>query len=251
MVQQNPPLLILVPIPDSFRLSDLILPDELVNRVAFNYSKYPDLDIMEAVVGGMSFNLTHHLAQDVSQYFSANKLNHIFCNAPEHPMSAIGIALSDHIANAKHDSTINRAFLELARIIGEALDAASVIWQPAKLHIGFEYFAEASNQYITGGPFPVLIQIAISESPDGIFQTFGLSYFSGQEMRLSAPSHYQPNQVIKRLVRIAHDIATNGKIDAPTEAQGFTPGEKLSLAPNSDFSVVDIKIVAAEPRQLN
>ncbi|QTD56429.1 hypothetical protein [Parasphingorhabdus cellanae] len=250
MMQDNPPLLIMVPLSDSFRLPDLTLPDDVANRVILNRSKYPDLKSIEAVVGGMSFHLTHHLAQDNFQHFSADKLNHIFCIAPESPMSAIGITLSEHIANAKHDSTINRTFLELARIIGKALNATSVIWQPAKLHIGFEYFAEASQQYITGGPFPVLIQIAISESSDGKFQTFGLSYFSEQEIRLSAPTDYPANQVIKRLVRIAHDIATNGRIDTATEAQGFVPGETLSLSPSADLSIVDIAIAAGPSRQL-
>lgn len=251
MVQQNPPLLLIVPVADTFRLSDLILPEEITARVTLNHAKYADLDMLEAIVGGMSFTLTHHVKQDAFQNFSTQKLNHIFCNAPEQQMPAIGVALSDHIANAKHDSTVNRTFLELARIIGEALNATSVIWQPAKLHIGFEYFVEASDQYITGGPFPVLIQIAISESPKGTFHTSGLSYFSGQEMRLSAPATYPARQVIKRLVRIAHDIATNGKIDTPTEAQGFVPGETLSLNPSADHHIVDIEIVAGKPRQLH
>ncbi len=251
MVQQNPPLMLMVPVADTFRLSDLKLPDEVATRVTLNHSKYADLDVIEAIVGGMSFNLTHHAAQDVFQHFSAKKLNHIFCSAPASPIPAIGIALSDHIANAKHDSTVNRTFLELAWIIGEALNATSVIWQPAKLHIGFEYFSEASHQYITGGPFPVLIQIAISENPKGTFHTYGLSYFSGQEMRLSAPAGYPPNQVVKRLVRIAHDIATNGKIDSQTEAQGFVPEEMLTLTPSKDLSVVDITIIAGKPGQLH
>ena len=251
MVQQNPPLLLMVPVADTFRLSNLSLPDEIASRVRLNHSKYPDLDVTEAVVGGMSFTLTHHVTKDVFGLFAVKKLNHIFCSAPESPMPAIGIALSDHIANARHDSSVNRTVLELAWIIGEALNATSVIWQPAKLHIGFEYFSEASHQYITGGPFPVLIQIAISENPKGTFHTYGLSYFSGQEIRLSAPANYPPNQVIKRLVRIAHDIATNGKIESQTEAQGFVPDETLTLNPSEDLGIVDIKIVAAGPRQLN
>ncbi|MEP3191680.1 MAG: hypothetical protein ABJO44_17015 [Parasphingorhabdus sp.] len=244
-------MLIMVPTADTFRLSDLILSDEIAKSVTLNASKYPDLNVVEAVLGGMSFTLTYHRPDDAFQHFPNNQLDHIFCNAPEHPMPAIGISLSDHIANAKHDSTVNRNFLKLGRLLGEALHATSVIWQPAKLHIGFEYFTEATNQYSDGGPFPVLVQIAISESSEGAFQTFGLSYFSEQEIKLSTPADYPSDQVIKRLVRIAHDIATNGKIDTATEAEGFVSGETLSFTPNADQSVVNVTIAAGEPRQLH
>lgn len=251
MVPQNPILLIMAPMPDSFRLGDLILPQDGAGPVAFNLAKFPGIEAIEAVLAGLSFTLTYHRAEEARQFFSEGKWDPIFYSPPKQPLPAIGISLSDHIISAKHDSTVNRTLLQLARIIGEALEAKSVVWQPAKLHIGFEYFAEATRQYSDGGPFPVLVQIAISESADGIFQTSGLSYFSGQEMRLSAPLDYPPNQVIKRLVRIAHDIASNGKIDTPIETEGFVPGEMLSLTPSSDLAFVDIAIAASSPRQLH
>ncbi|GAA0483833.1 hypothetical protein GCM10009096_27930 [Parasphingorhabdus litoris] len=250
MVQNEPPLLIMIPETAEFRLSQLALPKELATQITLNVEKYSDLNIIEAVMGGMSFTLTQHLAQDAFRHFSAQKLDHIFCHAPECPAPAIGISLSDHMAGAKHDTTVNRNFLKLARLIGQTLDATSIVWQPARLHVGFDYFVEATSQYSEGGPFPVLVQIAISEDSKGRFQTFGLSYFSGQEVRLNAPADYPQNQVIKRLVRIAHDIATNGKIDTPTEAEGFASGETLSFTPNADQTIVDVMVVAGKPRQL-
>lgn len=250
MIESDPPLLVMADMPPDYRLTDLSLSGDASEIISLSTSERQGLNRLEAMIGGMTFTLIHYRSNEISERFSAADWEPLFYESPETNLSGIGIALGEHIAAAKHSRTINRALLQLAQHVGQAIGADSIAWRPAQLNIGFDYFVGATDHYVAGGPFPVLAQIAISESPDGIFQTSGLSYFADQEIRLGKPAGYSPNELIKRLVRIAHDIATNGKIDEKVEADGFVQGEKLSITPNDNGKFVDIAIVTDGPRQL-
>lgn len=250
-MQSDLPILIMADIPETFSLADLQLSDQAADIITLTPLQYENRDKLEAMIGGMSFTLTHLDTSEIRPIFENADMEHIFCKPPSKKTPGIGIALGDHILSARHSETVNRALLQLARHVGQSLNAAAIVWQPAQLHIGFDYFIGATDHYITGGPFPVLAQIAISETAKGEFQTAGLSYFSDQEIRISAPAGYAPNEVVKRLVRIAHDIATNGKIETKIETDGFIAGEKLFLTPQDNGQSVEIIISANEPRHLN
>ncbi|HEY9093186.1 hypothetical protein [Parasphingorhabdus sp.] len=247
-MQSDLPLLILADIPQDFALKDLTLSDQASTDIYFAPSQYENLDRLRAVTSGMAFDLVHYSADEITQSLADTDLQHIFCETPEKQLSGIGIALTEHISAAKSDGTINRALLDLARHIGHSIKASSIIWRPAQLHIGFDYFIGAIDHYIAGGPFPVLVQVAITQLPDGKMQTSGLSYFAGQEIRISAPSDYAPNEVVKRLVRIIHDIATNGKVEEEAVIDGFNAGERLSITPVENGQSVEIAITANGPR---
>lgn len=250
-MQSDLPILIMADIPDMFCLADLKLSDQAADIITLIPSQYQNRDRLKAMIGGMSFTLTHLDTSEIDQTFTISDMEHIFCKPPTKKTPGIGIALDEHIMSARHSQTVNRALLQLARHVGQSLNAATIVWQPAQLHIGFDYFIGATDHYIAGGPFPVLAQIAISETAKGEFQTSGLSYFSDQEITITAPAGYAPNEVVKRLVRIAHDIATNGKIEAKIETDGFVSGETLVLTPQDDGQSVEIIIAASEPRHLN
>ncbi len=248
-MQTDLPLLIMADIPQSFCLTDLILSEQAMEIIGLNPSQYHNQ--MEAVISGMTFSLIHYSTEEIDQSLPTTDLEHIFCEPTELKLSGIGIALGENIKSAKHSETINRALLQLTSYVGQSIKATAIIWRPAQLQIGFDYFAGATDHYLKGGPFPVLAQIAVSKTTEGSFLTSGLSYFSGQEATINTPTGYAPNQVIKRLVRIAHDIATNGKVEKSIETDGFIPGEILSLIPREDGQVVEIVIVPNQARQLH
>ena len=98
-------------------------------------------------------------------------------------------------------------------------------------------------------PIPALVQIGIAETESGMFETTGLDYFAGQEVRLNAPTGYAANEAVKRLVRIAHDIASNGKIDNEIETSGLVAGESLLFRPSEDHRYLDVSISKAEEKR--
>ena len=247
-MQSDLPLLILADMPQDFALTELTLSKEASAVIDLAPAQIQNLDRVSAITSGMTFDLVRCSSDEVAENLAVPGLQHIFSEPPQKPLSGIAIAPAEHISAAKSDGTINRALLDLARHVGHAIKASSIIWRPAQLHIGFDYFVGAIDHYIAGGPFPVLAQIAISETPDGKMQTSGLSYFAGQEICISAPADYAANDVAKRLVRIAHEIATNGKVEEETVINGFTAGERLSIVPDESGQIVEIAITAHGPR---
>ncbi|MEW4466822.1 hypothetical protein AB1K62_03190 [Parasphingorhabdus sp. JC815] len=243
-MQRDLPLLILADIPKDFSLTDLALSEQATKTIELAPSQYQNLDKLRATVSGMTFDLICYSAPETETILATKDLQQVFCEPPVEQISGIGISLSEHITVGRQDGTVNRALLHLAKHIGQAIKASSIIWQPAQLHIGFDYFAGAIEHYISDGPFPVLVQIAISETPEGEMETCGLSYFADQEIRLRAPDNYAANEVAKRLVRIAHDMATNGRIEEKSVQDGFIPGEKLSIMPGEDGQWVEIAIIS-------
>ncbi|VAW04723.1 hypothetical protein MNBD_ALPHA04-1722 [hydrothermal vent metagenome] len=242
MVQITSPLILLAELPKDFQLSDLNLSGKNGERILFNTQKYSDLEVIEAILDGMAFTLTHLTRDETHQNLEIEKLSKIFCKTPRYTVSGIAISLGDNLSGGGHITPVNRALLELGYMIGQDIQAQAIIWVPANQLVGFDYFGEATRQYVDGGPLPILVQVAIKDNEDQSFQTTGLSYFAGQEIFLSAPEEYTSSDTIKRLVRIAHDIATNGRIDNEVETDGLVDGERISFTPDAEKKRVHVKI---------
>ena len=178
-------------------------------------------------------------------------LNRIFCDHVPTSPDVISLSLGENVGNAKHLPAINKAILKLGRLIGDAVGSTSVVWNPADIIIGFDFFRENTQQYLDGGPFPVLIQVRIDERANGQTNTVGLDYFAGQEIRLEAPDTYTSGDIGKRIVRIVHDIATNGKIDTHITTAGLTHGETISFQPSDDLSILNVVISYNAKAQLH
>ena len=73
-------------------------------------------------------------------------------------------------------------------------------------------------------------------------ETTGLDYFTSQEIRLETPVDFPANEAVKRLVRIAHDIATNGKVDSKIEIPAMARSEKLLFRPSEDGRYLNVSI---------
>ena len=203
---------------------------------------------LEIVSDGLSFFISYHGAEKTASRLYNCDLSHVFTEQPAYGLSAIGIAYGNHIIGGKHTKAINQAILRLARNLGEYFSASTIIWLPAPVHCEFTFFKQITSQYEDGGPFPVLAQIAISESFNNILITSGLIYFAGQEIKLNTSKGYDPNAAMKTLVRIAHDIASNGKIDNFLITEGLTSGEIITFSPLENQNIVEITISEEEQK---
>jgi len=225
----QPPLRIIADLSEGFQLGDLSFPA----NVTVKQSKRHALDL---TIDGMTFVLTRDEAISTSEF------DHMFCDAIPETTSGLGLRSEDDVA--KHTETANRALLALGSQIGQAIDASTIVWSPGNTLVGFEYYVEATQQYLEGGPFPSLVQVSFVESVWGALTTKGLDYFADQEIVLTTPVNYRRDEALKRAARIAHDIATNGKIDAEIKTKGLVKGETIHFNPSEDLRIlyVDIKI---------
>ncbi len=245
MINDLPPLLITGHFPGSFDLQKLLQKDSVRSVAILNEGKYPGLNQFEVIANGIAFELQLFDEVETKNVLQENCTETLFGSAPKPGTKSIAVSLSDNLISGRHLPTINRALLAIAKLLGREVSASHISWLPAQQSIAFEHFEEAVDDYLAGGPVPVLIQIAIIKSPDGNLQTWGLKYFSDQEIILQPAPDMNDSEAIKRLVRISHDIAVNGRIDNELEADGIAKGERISYKPSSNFTELAVKIAFA------
>jgi len=244
MKDHLPPLIIVGSFPDRFNLSDLLQSNPIQKNCSLTKEKYAGLDRHEIIMDGMAFELKQFNEAETENILQQNSGATLFGSAAIQGSMGIGLWLGEHLKSGRHLPSINRALLGIAKILGQAVSATHICWRPARHSIDFGHFEEAVDDYLAGGPTPVLIQIAITKNQNNALQTHGLNYFSNQEITLAETSNMSESEAIKRLVRISHDIAINGKIDNALEVDGLNKGEKITFRPSQNLSELTVQISA-------
>ncbi|MBL0924348.1 MAG: hypothetical protein IBJ12_07765 [Sphingomonadaceae bacterium] len=158
-------------------------------------------------------------------------LKKIFCNLDSSSVgSVLGISLGDHVAGGERVPAIVQGLLGVGQRLGKLLGATGAIWHPADILSGFPYFSEAVADYLGGGGFPALALVNFKGGKDGSIVTHGLALLSGQELEI-CPAEMGQSEVMRRVVRVVHDIATNGPVQNPVELAGIEAGEIIHLEP--------------------
>jgi hypothetical protein len=150
---------------------------------------------------------------------------------PDMIATSVAIEFGPNLAGGLHIPAIVKAYLEFASILASEIDAAAVRIHAANLICGVDYFLEAVTSYVAGGPFPALALIAFDplESGKG-FQTTGLAAFAGQELLFEADA--MPNsEMMRRVVRLVHDIAANGPIAHAETLPDIDEGAYIDIVP--------------------
>jgi hypothetical protein len=225
---------------DSAAEADAALRSLLDGRTEISYSQPGAASgpVYDIVYRGVTFRLT--VSRDVPDLAGVKK---IFCNLDSASIGcAIGIELSDHVAGGERVPVIIQALLDASQKLGTSLGAVGAVWHPANVVSGFDYFAEVVADYLGGGAFPVLAMVNFKAGHDGMINSTGLSFVSGQELQIAGGSMEQ-NEIMRRVVRVVHDIAVNGSIQAGTKLTGIEVDEVLefSLLPEPDRIRLDIR----------
>jgi hypothetical protein len=156
------------------------------------------------------------------------------------------LSLNAHVAGGERVPPVALALFSAGAAIAQSLNANAVLWSPANILSTIEYFAEAVNGYANGGAFPVLSTIDFEFDHDrSTLLSSGLSWFSGQEFKLEgAEPVLNRMELMKRAVRLAHDIAVNGPVLALQTIADLHPHAKIMLFPNPSATLVIAKITS-------
>jgi hypothetical protein len=150
---------------------------------------------------------------------------------PKRSQSAIAVDLGAAVSGGNRMPPVAKAFLEAVALLATGLKATAVAFRPARLLCDATYFSEAVQAYANGAAFPALATISFRPTADGrSFITDGLDWFAGQEIEFSGHGLTQP-EMMRRLVRIVHDICTNGPILAAQTLPDIEPANMLLLEP--------------------
>lgn len=135
--------------------------------------------------------------------------------------------------------SVVRVMAELVAGLGSRLGAKAVCWHPARSCMAIDYFSRATESWLGGGAFPALGFADVRESEAGGFESAGLGFFIGQEIRLEASRHEARGESIKRAVRAIDYLVRHGSLDTRKELESGPRGTVLA-EPSADGSWVKV-----------
>ena len=191
----------------------------------------------QLVYRGVTFVMTINRApQKVSQW------KHIFCNLdPADIRFGIDIGLGPHVTGGERVPAIIQALLALGQRLGASMGAVAAVWHPARVVSGFDYFSEVISDYLAGGAFPVLAMVNFRVDDKGAINSTGLALLSGQELHV-ADNDMEQREMMRRIVRVVHDIAINGPIREAIRLGGLDDKEVLDLDPAAQRGIVKMNV---------
>jgi hypothetical protein len=175
----------------------------------------------------------------VSAPCNIGSFKHIFCNADlGRTVAAVAIGFDNNASGGEKIAPIVANLLEFGSVLATRFGAHAIAWTPASIVSEAGFFERAVKDYAQGGVFPALsvVDFDFSENNQTV-HTCGLNWFSGQELQLRGEGFAQ-TEIMRRAVRIVHDIATNGRITVAGKIPDLDPLHLLSLEPDFDASVV-------------
>jgi hypothetical protein len=145
--------------------------------------------------------------------------------------AALAINLGAHLQHGMVVPAIAKAYLQFALTLAVGLDASSVAANAAGVVSGRDYFVESVSGYCDGGPFPTLVLVACDLVENrGSIQTRGMNIFAGQEILL-AGNGLEEVEMMRRIIRLVHEIATNGPVLRPEMVGDLDPDAVIRLEP--------------------
>lgn len=148
----------------------------------------------------------------------------ILLNSDLSKFNRIGLCIGNHIVQERMSLPVFETYAELGRLIAKAVDATAIAWRPSGNAIGYDYYADAVARFMDGGPFPVLGFVGLQESGNNIYETYGLGYFAGYELRLYALPDLTANMAMRIMVRLVNDIIMNGDFENGGRITGHADG---------------------------
>ena len=178
------------------------------------------------------------------------EVKHIFFEI-EDSLIISGLELTHQDGSNAEINDLNgfRSFLAEVLHIGQTLGAAGVFWRPSLTVTGFFQFEKSVESFIDGGPFPALSFVQFIPQDNGGIYTKGLGQFCGQNM-IFEPSRMPEIECVRRMVRITHDMVTNGPYCASQVINGLVDGEVIELSPVQNGKFVEISLSAKAPTQI-
>jgi hypothetical protein len=157
-------------------------------------------------------------------------------------VSVITIEFGPNLADGMVVPALARGYLKFVAKLVELLRPSAVAANEAGLICDSTYFAEAVNAYLLGGAFPALATIAYDPmEKDGAILTRGLSLFAGQEIMFDGKG-WPETEIMRRMVRLVHDICTNGPVCENQLISDIQPEFQLQLEPNAEQAVLNISV---------
>ena len=156
----------------------------------------------------------------------------------------LSVKINEDLAGGERVAPIAKALLVFGARLARLLSAEAVMWTPAKIISDPAFFAENVENYAKGEIFPVLVTVDFDyEDEESKLVSTGLDWFAGQEIELGGAG-LQGQDLVRRAVRLVHDICTNGAIVAHQLVPDIDAHNLIALTPTTEDNVLRCEIYA-------
>lgn len=217
------------------------LPSFAISHLPPNPHHRDEICWAELLLDGMTFDI-EGLAPGTVLELPASDFHFDAAVDAQDPLAVpIRLMPGSHIAGGARSLPVIRCKLRLLCLIAEqAEELSAVFWAPARSKIGREYFLRMTRAWLEGGPFPALGLTAFKPSIDDGLQSEGLSYFTGQELRIEPELSHDKVEATRLAIRLVNQLVPLGRIERP-EFLTAPDGRTLRLAPSANGRYVRVR----------
>ena len=188
---------------------------------------------LELLANGLTFDLSG-LAPDAADALPEMAYQYgMEATAAAISFEAITLRPSAHLAGGGNLLPVVRSMAGVAAALVALPNISGICWRPARSLMGPAYFARVIDGWLAGGAFPALGLTALARDLDGGLRSEGLSFFTGQELRIEPLSGASSSQDGKIAVRLIHSLVGAAAVTTPCEFTG-PEGERLRVEPSGN-----------------
>lgn len=195
-------------------------------------------DRIEVLREGLSFEISA-LAPQASAPLP-DMAHHFGCEADWSlaDCEAVRIVPGAHLSGAHASIPVVMGLLALARdCIDHFADLVAIAWPPAKSVMGVRYFESLASAWLDGGPFPAPGLIAFRETGEGLLESVGLEFWTGQRL-LIEPMIARTKGAARRIGhRAVGQLVLTGALHEP-QSMVAPDGSRYQLKASDNASTV-------------
>lgn len=146
---------------------------------------------------------------------------------------AVSLAPGAHVAAGGALLPVARTLTGLAARLALELPATAVCWNPACSWMAPRYFSRVVSNWLAGGGFPALGLTGVRRRGDGVLESSGLAFFTGQELRVPRRGGEPGSETTQLAARVIDHLVRHGPLERRDAVAG-PAGEMLILEPSPD-----------------
>ncbi len=154
-------------------------------------------------------------------------------------LEAISLTPGPHLSGGGRMMPVVRAMAGLAANLCALPGLVAVAWHPARSWIGPRYFTSIIGNWLEGGVFPGLGLVGLATVADGGMQSEGLSFFTGQELRIEPELTEDRAGAAKIAVRLIDRLIEHGRLETAETVTG-PEGRQLRIEPSGNGRFVRV-----------
>lgn len=152
---------------------------------------------------------------------------------------ALWLAPGPHLAGGERMMPVIRTIVGLSASLCQLPGLVAVVWHPARSGVGPVYFSSIVGNWLEGGVFPGLGLVGLTTVADGGMQSEGVSFFTGQEIRIEPELTDDRAMAAKIAVRLIDHLVAGGPLDRSMELAG-PQGRLLRIEPSANGRFVRV-----------